>query len=54
MHLGVKYEWRTNEKEEKYLVSSMNEYANEIVKVYEDEFEKTREFETPGYANEFL
>jgi len=54
VHLGVRYEWKTNENNERYLVSSMNEYANEIIKVYEDEFEKTREFETPGYANEFI
>ena len=54
VHLGVKYNWINNKIGDNYLFSSMDEYSKEIVNFYESEFERTKEYYTPVYANEFL
>jgi hypothetical protein len=54
-HLGVWYDWRTDDNGETYIVASMTKLEDEIVEAFETSTGKmVKETETPGYPNKFL
>jgi hypothetical protein len=54
-HLGVWYDWKTDDKGETYVVASMKRLEDEIVESFETSVGRSaKEAETPGYPNKFL
>jgi hypothetical protein len=54
-HLGVWYEWKTDNNAEIYTVASMTKLEDEFVDSFENIIGKNvKETETPGYPNNFL
>ncbi|KAI2503386.1 GAG-pre-integrase domain [Fragilaria crotonensis] len=54
-HLGVWYDWKTDDNGESYVVASMTKLEDEIVESFETSVGRSiKEAETPGYPNKFL
>ena len=54
-HLGVWYDWKTDDIGETYIVASMTKLEDEIVESFETSVGKSvKEAVTPGYPNKFL